>query len=87
MLSIGSFGRRGNGGHSLFRLDPTVLWVGLQFVIVVFPDHTHLLFDTRVVPIMPRLTICLTVLFADDLALQTVKTQIRPDKMSGLIWF
>ena len=20
-------------------------WVGLQFVIVVFPDHTHLLFD------------------------------------------
>ena len=22
----------------------TVLWVGLQCVIVVFPDHTHLLF-------------------------------------------
>ena len=22
----------------------TVPWVGLQFVIVVFPDHTHLLF-------------------------------------------
>ena len=22
-----------------------MLWVGLQFVIVVFPDHTHLLFD------------------------------------------
>ena len=22
----------------------TVLWVGLQYVIVVFPDHTHLLF-------------------------------------------
>ena len=22
----------------------TVLWVGLQSVIVVFPDHTHLLF-------------------------------------------
>ena len=22
----------------------TVLWVGLQFVIVVFLDHTHLLF-------------------------------------------
>ena len=21
----------------------TVLWVGLQYVIVVFPDHTHLL--------------------------------------------
>ena len=21
-----------------------VLWVGLQFVVVVFPDHTHLLF-------------------------------------------
>ena len=23
----------------------TVLWVSLQCVIVVFPDHTHLLFD------------------------------------------
>ena len=22
----------------------TVPWVGLQYVIVVFPDHTHLLF-------------------------------------------
>ena len=22
----------------------TVLWAGLQYVIVVFPDHTHLLF-------------------------------------------
>ena len=22
----------------------TVSWVGLQYVIVVFPDHTHLLF-------------------------------------------
>ena len=22
----------------------TMLWVGLQFVSVVFPDHTHLLF-------------------------------------------
>ena len=24
----------------------TVPWVGLQWVIVVFPDHTHLPFDT-----------------------------------------
>ena len=24
-----------------------VPWVCLQFVIVVFPDHTHLLFDTE----------------------------------------
>ena len=24
----------------------TVLWVGLQYVIVVFPDHTHLPFYT-----------------------------------------
>ena len=24
----------------------TVPWVDLQFVIVVFPDHTHLLLDT-----------------------------------------
>ena len=23
----------------------TVPWVGLQYVIVVFPDHTHLLFN------------------------------------------
>ena len=23
----------------------TVLWVGLQCVIMVFPDHTHLLFS------------------------------------------
>ena len=22
----------------------TVLWIGLRFVIVVFPNHTHLLF-------------------------------------------
>ena len=26
---------------------PTVPWVGLQFVIVVFSDHTHLLFQDR----------------------------------------
>ena len=25
----------------------TVPWVGLQYVIVVFPDHTHLLFRLR----------------------------------------
>ena len=24
----------------------TVPWVGLQYVIVVFPDHTHLLFES-----------------------------------------
>ena len=29
--------------HSLW-LFLTVPWVGLQYVIVVFPDHTHLLF-------------------------------------------
>ena len=27
----------------------TVPWVGLQYVIVVFPDHTHLLLDSRLV--------------------------------------
>ena len=27
----------------------TVPWVGLQFGIMVFPDHTHLLFQTRVI--------------------------------------
>ena len=25
----------------------TVSWVGMQCVIVVFPDHTHLLFERR----------------------------------------
>ena len=24
----------------------TVPWVGLQYVVVVFPDHNHLLFHT-----------------------------------------
>ena len=28
-------------------LFPTVPWVGLQYVIVVFPDHTHLLLLNR----------------------------------------
>ena len=28
---------------NVLRLFFTVLWVGLQYVIVVFPDHTHLL--------------------------------------------
>ena len=27
-----------------------VLWVGMQFVIVVFPDHTHLLFNWLEIP-------------------------------------
>ena len=27
---------------------------GLQFVIVVFPDHTHLLFFIKNVPVVPR---------------------------------
>ena len=29
---------------SVPRLFLTVLWVGLQCVIVIFPEHTHLLF-------------------------------------------
>ena len=28
----------------------TVPWVGLQYVIVVFPDHTHLLFHSVCFP-------------------------------------
>ena len=34
-------------------LSLTVPWVGLQYVIVVFPDHTHLLFffTTNVYPL------------------------------------
>ena len=29
----------------------TMPWVGLQYVIVVFPDHTHLLFGTHIGPL------------------------------------
>ena len=38
------------GTHSMntvfycFKLRNKILWVGLQFVIVVFPDHTYLPF-------------------------------------------
>ena len=32
-------------------LFPTMLWVGLQFVIVVFPDHTRLLFGNITTPV------------------------------------
>ena len=31
-----------------------VPWVGLQYVIVVFPDHTHLLFDCTFRAVMVR---------------------------------
>ena len=30
---------------SVLWLFPTVLWVGLQYVIVVFPDYAHLPFE------------------------------------------
>ena len=30
----------------------TVQWVGLQFVIVIFPDHTHLLFGFAIILLM-----------------------------------
>ena len=33
-------------------LFPTVLWVGLQCVIVVFSDHTHLLFAHTLVKLL-----------------------------------
>ena len=42
----------------------TVPWVGLQCVIVVFPDHTHLLFNldsatiTTLVRYLIRLFVC-----------------------------
>ena len=30
--------------HVIFRVDICpVTWIGLQYVIVVFPDHTHFL--------------------------------------------
>ena len=35
-----------------------VLWVCLQFAIVVFPDHTHLLFLTYVNPILSSKEMC-----------------------------
>ena len=39
----------------------TVPWVGLQFVIVVFPDHTHLLFDFKIYAVSPSVRpICFT---------------------------
>ena len=28
-------------------LFPTAPWVGLQYVSVVFPDHSHLLFESK----------------------------------------
>ena len=31
----------------------TVPWVGLPYVIVVFPDHTHLLFDLYFMMLYP----------------------------------
>ena len=34
---------------NVLRLFPTVPWVGLQCVIVVFPDHTHLLSDEKII--------------------------------------
>ena len=34
--------------HVLLNLTRVVaLWVGLQYVIMVFPDHTHLLFEEK----------------------------------------
>ena len=34
---------------NVLSLFLTVLWASLQYVIVVFPDHTHLLFGSAVV--------------------------------------
>ena len=31
---------------NVLQLIPTVWWVGLQFMIVVLPDHTHFLLHT-----------------------------------------
>ena len=32
---------------SVLWLFCTVLWVGMQCVTVIFPDYTHLLFETK----------------------------------------
>ena len=34
-----------NAAVNVLWLVLTVSWVGMQYVIVVFPDHTHLLFE------------------------------------------
>ena len=36
---------------NVLYLFPTMLWVGLQFVIVVFPDHTRLLLGNITTPV------------------------------------
>ena len=36
----------------------TVPWVGLRYVIVVFPDHTHLLHDFPKFPVVVIFKIC-----------------------------
>ena len=47
-----------------FYLLLTVPWVGLQFVIMVFPDHTHLLFSFIIlVTFNERLTKLLAYVF------------------------
>ena len=33
---------------NILWLSLTVPWVGLQFVIVIFPDHTHLLLEPQI---------------------------------------
>ena len=55
----------------------TVPWVGLQCVIVVFPDHTHLLFKVSLMRLkwlklasltqeFAHLTLSLTIRFCDE---------------------
>ena len=57
------------------RVFLAVPWGCMWFVIVVFPDHNHLLF----------LTLCLLVSSAVLITFADIMTQIRPVKTSGQI--
>ena len=46
LVALLSLSYRGIVTMHVLWLFLTVPWIGLQYVIVVFPDHTHLLFDS-----------------------------------------
>ena len=51
----------GNVSVSALWLFPTGLWVSLQCVMMLFPDHTHLPFFTQFILINPSKTIINTI--------------------------
>ena len=50
----------------------TVPWVGLQFLIVVFPDHTHLLFEHKIVFIFLSLSLNISLGCSKTRLIETV---------------